>query len=78
MAENTVNLPGPDGNPVPVTPVRIVESTDRFSDVRLENGVVLHVKHVSIEVFRADSLKDEFGRSTYVIKGNTVIVADHD
>ncbi len=75
---NTVKLTDPDGNDVAATPLQIVETTERYSEIRLEGGVVLRVKHVPVEAFRVDDELDESGAPTYAIKGTTVVVKAQD
>ena len=75
---NTVKLTDPDGNDVAATPLQIVETTERYSEIRLEGGVVLRVKHVPVEVFRIDGELDESGDPTYAVKGTTVVVKAQD
>ncbi len=73
MSKNTVEIPGPDGKSVSATPLGIVETVERFSEVKLENGQSLHIKYVPIEVFQVDGETDEDGRPLHVVKGQAII-----
>jgi hypothetical protein len=56
MAETRM-IVGPSGMPLEGTVIDILESTERFSEIRLADGTVLKTKMVSVEVLR---LKDQW------------------
>jgi len=58
-----------DGYVIPVE-----ETTERFSDVKLEDGSVLKIKSSALEVIRMDEQWDDEGHPVYVVKSNTIIV----
>ena len=57
-------------------PVDIVESTDRFSEVRLEDGTTLKTKMVPLEVVRVNNQWDPSGNPIYRLKSQNIVVAD--
>ena len=58
-----------DGAEVPVT-----ETTERWSEVRLEDGTVLRLKPVFISAVRIDNKYDKEGNPVYSIKVNQIMV----
>ncbi len=62
----------PSGNFVDGTWVGIDESTERFSDVKLEDGTLLRVRTVIQEVFRFDNLWDANGNPVYSVNSATM------
>lgn len=61
---------------VDATPVQIVESTERWSDVKLDDGTVLRVKAMIISAMRIDGKYDQHGNPMYAIQaGQAMTVA---
>lgn len=60
------------GKTVPGTWVGIVESTERFSDVKLEDGTVLRVRTVVQDVVRFDDQWDPSGNPMYSVTSATM------
>lgn len=70
--QKKVKIQDPQGNLVEGTWVAITESTERFSDVKLEDGTVLRVRTVIQEVIRFDNLWDSSGNPMYSVKSATM------
>jgi hypothetical protein len=64
----------PSGKLVDGTQVDILESTERFSDVKLEDGTVLRMRVMVHEVARFDDLWDNSGNPMYSVNSATVVV----
>jgi hypothetical protein len=75
MAEKRVKIPFPDQNaPGGVTmidgsEVPITESTERWTELRLEDGTVLRVKPNVMSAVRIDGRYDQDGNPMYAVKG---------
>lgn len=69
----SVNIAGMSVNGVPID---IVESTDRFSEVKLADGTTLKTKMVALEVVRLDNQWDADGNPVYHLKSQNIVVAD--
>ena len=77
MAERKITAPLPDGKVVPATDVPVEQSTERWSEVTLEDGTVFRIKPVVLSVARLDGHYDEDGNSWYMVKSNAVISLVH-
>ncbi len=53
--------------------VIIIESVERFSQIRLDDGTILNIKASPQEVFRVDNRYDRAGNPVYVVNSNNVI-----
>ncbi len=53
--------------------VNIIESVERFSQIRLDDGTILNIKASPQEVFRVDNRYDRTGNPIYVVNSNNVI-----
>ena len=73
MAERKKTIQIPPGETVVGSLVDIVESIERFNEVRLDDGTVLRVKIVTTEVTRIDDRWDEEGNPMYAIKSHNVV-----
>ena len=62
----------PSGKIVDGTWVGIIESTERFSDVKLDDGTHLRVRTVVQEVIRFDNLWDPNGNPVYSVNSTTM------
>ena len=78
MTEKKVKFPFPppsgplvDGSEVPVT-----ETTERWTDVLLEDGTKLRLKPTVLSVIRVDGQFDPDGNPMYMLKSSQVMVAD--
>lgn len=74
MAERKKTIRIPSGEEVVGSLVDIVESIERFNEVRLGDGTVLKVKIVTTEVTRIDDRWDDEGNPMYAIKSHNVVV----
>lgn len=72
MAERKVKI-NFDGKEMEVWDVPITESTERWTELRLEDGAVLRVKVVVSNVFRL-SEKDGQGNPRYAINSTNAVV----
>jgi hypothetical protein len=56
-----------NGQPVDGVDVPIEESTERWSEIKLEDGTTIRVKMTVVAVGRADSMYDDKGNPMYSI-----------
>ena len=70
--ETKRKIQDPAGNTVDGTLVGITESTERFSEVQLEDGTRLRVRMVVQEVIRFDNLWDPNGNPVYSVNTATL------
>jgi len=72
-----INFPKATYPPVDGTVIPIKESTERWSDILLEDGTTLRVKPNVLTVVRIDNKFDAEGNPVYGVKSNQVMmVAD--
>lgn len=64
----------PDGRMVDGVEVSIAESTERWSDVKLEDGSVLRVKSSILSAVRVLDQFDQDGNPMYALKANLAMV----
>ena len=65
------------GNLVDGLEISVAESTERFCDVRLEDGTLLKAKLSIVSAVRLDEQWDDQGNPIYVVKSqNFITVAD--
>lgn len=76
MADRKKKVRTPDGKTVEGSLVDIIESTERFSEVRLYDGTTLRTKLVVTEVTRLDGQWDNDGNPVYAVKSNNIVVVD--
>ena len=74
MPENKRRVRMASGDLVDGTIVDIVESTERFTDIKLEDGTTLRTKVAVAEVLRVDDQWDNDGNPMYVLKSQTLVV----
>jgi hypothetical protein len=67
-----VNVPGMGD--IEGRSVAISESTERWTELKLEDGSILRVKPAIVRVIRADDKYDQEGNPIYVIQGGQVMV----
>jgi hypothetical protein len=53
--------------------VTIIESVERFSQIRLDDGTILNIKATPQEVSRVENRFDQSGNPIYVVKSNNII-----
>ena len=73
MAPRKVQIKDPSGQMVEGYDIAITESTERFSEIKLEDGTVLKAKLSVIGAVRVDDRWDDSGNPMYVIKGQHVV-----
>lgn len=54
--------------------VPILESIERFSNIRLQDGSIINIKATPQEVTRIEGLFDPNGRPAYIVNSTTVVV----
>ena len=73
MPERKVKVPLPTGI-VDGTDVPVMESVERWTELRLEDGSVLRIKPVIISVTRIDGQYDPQGNPMYAVQGGHTMV----
>ena len=73
MTERKKKVKINDGTLVEGTVVDIVESTERFSVVRLEDGTTLRTKLSVLEAVRIDGQWDKEDNPLYVVKQQNIV-----
>lgn len=73
MTERKKKVKIKDGDLVEGTVVEIVESTERFSTVRLGDGTTLRTKLSLFEAVRIDEQWDNEDNPVYVVKNQNVV-----
>lgn len=58
---------------VEATKVTIVETVERFSQIRTDDGSIINIKASPQEVFRIDNRYDDQGNPMYFVTSNTVV-----
>jgi hypothetical protein len=75
MAEKKVRVPFP----TPTSPVMegsevlVAESTERWTDIRLEDGTEMRLKSTVISAIRMDDQFDPDGNPMYLLKANPAV-----
>ena len=72
MTKSRRTVTGPTGESLSGVPVGIKESTERFSELTLEDGTILKTKVVAVDAIRLDG-KDGDGNPMYVLRSQTVV-----
>ena len=73
MKERQVKVRDQQGKWVEGVTVSIAESTERFSELKLEDGTVLKTKLSSLEAVRVNEQWDADGNPIYILKSQTVL-----
>lgn len=74
MAERRVKAQlQPSGQMVDATEVPVEESTERWSEIRLEDGTTLRIKMTVLSAIRLDGNFDPEGNPIYQIKGSPAV-----
>ena len=75
MAEKKVKvqIPGQPG-PVDAVEVSVAESTERWTEVQLEDGSVVRLKPVVVGAIRVEGQYDQDGNPVYSLKVNQIMV----
>jgi hypothetical protein len=66
-------MPG-QAAPVDAVEVAVAESTERWSEVHLEDGTVLRLKPVVVGAIRVDGQYDQDGNPVYSLKVNQIMI----
>jgi len=75
--ERRTKIPGPDGRLIDGFEVPVAESTERWSEVALEDGTILRVKASILSAVRIPGQFDQDGNPMYVLKAaNTMMIAE--
>ena len=75
--ERRVRVQGPDGKPLDGYDIPIIESTERWTEIKLEDGSVLRVKPSILSAIRIPGQHDPDGNPMYILKAtNAMIVAE--
>jgi hypothetical protein len=74
VADQNIKINVPGLGVVEGRPVSITESTERWTELQLEDGSVLRVKPQIVKVLRADNRYDQEGNPIYVIQGGQIMV----
>ena len=80
MPEKKIKVELPGVGPVDAVEVAVAESTERWTDVKLEDGSVLRLKSVIIGAIRVEGRYDQDGNPMYSLRANqvlTVSAPDH-
>ena len=73
MTERQVKVRDQQGNLVEGVVVSIAESTERFCEVKLEDGTTLKAKLSPLEAVRVTGQWDSDGNPVYVLKSQNVV-----
>ena len=73
MAERKKPVRDNFGNTVEGTVVAVEESTEKFSEVRLEDGTTLRTKLTVLEVIRIDGQYDNDGNPAYSVRSTNIV-----
>ena len=73
MPEKKTKIDVPGLGLVDAVPVSVSESTERWTEVRLDDGSVLRVKPVILGALRIDGRYDQEGNPMYALKANQVM-----
>lgn len=77
MAERPITVPDASGNDAEGREVNLIESTERFSELRLEDGSTLKIKPNVLQIVRLVEKWDSDDNPIYVVKSQSlVVVAD--
>ena len=74
MAERKVKIPIPGKGMVDGSEVQLLESVERWTELKLEDGTVLRVKPIVTSVVRIDGQYDLQGNPMYAIQGGHAMV----
>ena len=56
--------------------INVVESAERFSVVKLEDGTSLRIKAAVIDAVRLDNEWDDDGNPRYIVRSHNVLIID--
>jgi hypothetical protein len=67
-SERKVKIPGPDGAIMEGVDVPIKNSSEPWTEVLLEDGTVMRLKQIIVQVVRIDGKYDDQGNPVYIVK----------
>lgn len=76
MPEKRVKVNVPGMGLVDGTEVQIIESVDRWTDVKLNDGTTLRLKPVVMSVVRIEGRYDDSGNPMYAVQAGQAMTAD--
>jgi hypothetical protein len=76
MPGRRVKITVPNLGTVDGTEVQILETTERFTDIKLEDGTTLRIKPVVMTVTRLDGRYDPQGNPMYAVQAGQAMAAD--
>lgn len=76
MPQKKLKVTLQDGTSADVLEVPVVETTERWSEVKLEDGTILRIKPLVISVTRIEGKYDPEGKPMYAIKAGHTIMLD--
>jgi hypothetical protein len=76
MPEKKTKVTLPDGQVVEGTEVGVKESTERWTDVELDDGTHLRIKLNVLSVTRLDGQYDLEGNPLYAVKSHQLLIAN--
>jgi hypothetical protein len=76
MAERRTKLNLPGIGLVDGIEVGVLESTERWTDIKLQDGTTLRVKPVIMSVVRVDGRYDQQGNPMYAVQTGQAMTAD--
>ena len=53
--------------------ITIIESVERYGQIRLQDGTILNIKATPTEVALVKNQTDQEGKPVYLVKSNTII-----
>lgn len=68
-----VQIPGPDGTLRDAVDVGIDESSEKWSEFKLDDGTILRAKMSIVSAARVDNDWDQDGNPSYVIKSHNIV-----
>ena len=77
MAERRTTINDQTGKTVNGVLLDVTESTERFSEVLLEDGTSLKTKMTVIQAVRVDDSWDDENNPIYVLKSQHVVMVSH-
>ena len=74
MAERKKTVRDRSGKSLVGTVVEVTQSTERFSEINLEDGTILRMKPVVTEVVRIDGQWDKDGNPAYSVRSTNILI----
>ena len=76
MPERKTKAQVPGGGTADAVDVAITESTERWTEIHLDDGTVIRIKPVILAVQRIEGHYDQEGNPLYQVKANQIMTAD--